>query len=141
MALLPGDSVPLPADGAAPPAAEPDAGEGVVVTIARNGDGTYTVYSGDEPDAGGDMGAADMGEADVAAMGDAGDVAAGGGPVAPAAQGQQAGSIGAALKIAMDILQQDEGADGLGSANDQFAAGYAADRSPTPARGGIAQKY
>lgn len=123
-----GSAMPMPpADpdaGAAPPA--PD---DVVVTIVKTGDGSYTVYAGDEPDegAGGDM-----------AGGDA--MAAGGAPPPPPApQGTPADSIGAALKAAMDILQSDaSGGDQPGNAQDQFASGFGA---APPSGGQLAQKY
>jgi hypothetical protein len=134
------------ADAGAP---EPDADsdDNVVCTVVANGDGTYTVYAGDEPeggggDDGGGMGGADMSEDDADAM-PGSDQAAGGGNGAaeaaePAPQGQQAGSIGAALKLVMDALREHE-SSGAGSDSDQFAAGYSADQSPTPASG--PQKY
>lgn len=126
---------PSPAMGGADPSAgaEPDAAPAsdVVVTICKNDDGSYTVYAGDEPDASGD-GSSD----DADAMGGAGDAAA-----APSAQGQPADSIGAALKAALDIMNSDKSSEGApGNADDQFAAGFGASQSPTPA-GGAAQKY
>jgi len=97
-------------------------GEDVVVTICANGDGSYTVYAGDEPDAaeGGDMTGDDMG------------------PPAGVA-GQPADSVGAALKLAMDIMRERESSSGAG-ADSQLAAGFSADRAPTPVSG-PAQKY
>jgi hypothetical protein len=128
-------SAPPPADpgmGADPAAAAPDAGSDVVVTICSNGDGSYTVYAGDEPDAN----AGDMSADDADAMGAAGDAAA-----TPTAKGEPAASIGEALKAAMTILQSDASSQGApGSADDQFAAGFSASKSPTPAAG-PAQKY
>lgn len=110
--------------GAADPSTGGDTGGDVVVTICKADGGGYTVYAGDEPDAGG----ADMSEDDADAMGD------GGG--APAAQGQPADSIGSALKIAMDIMQGDASSAGApGSADDQFSAGFSAPKSPTLASG------
>jgi hypothetical protein len=109
----------------------------VVVTITKGSDGTYTVYAGDEPDAG----SGDMSDDDTDAMGAGGASPAPGGGVAPPAQGQPADSIGAALKAAMDILQADASSAGApGSADDQFASGFSASKSPTPASG-PAQKY
>lgn len=133
----------MPADGMMPP--DPtadmgaDAGDNVLVTICGNGDGSYTVYAGDEAEAaGGDM--SDMSEDDADTMGAAGDAPAPGGG-APAAQGQPADSIGAALKIALDILQGDASSQGgPGNADSQMAAGFSASQSPTPASG-PAQKY
>jgi hypothetical protein len=113
-----------------------DSGSDVVVTICSNGDGTYTVYAGDEPDAG----SGDMSDDDADAMGSAGAAPAPGGG-APPPQGQPADSIGAALKAALDILQSDASSQGApGSADDQFASGFSASKSPTPASG-PAQKY
>lgn len=123
----PDPSASMGAMGGAPdPSAGGDTGGDVVVTICKAGDGGgYTVYAGDEPDAGG---GADMSEDDADAMGD------GGG--APSAQGQPADSIGAALKIALDIMQGDASSAGApGSADDQFSAGFAAPKSPTLASG------
>lgn len=114
-----------------------DADDNVVVTICKNGDGSYTVYSGDEPE-GGDE--ADMSEDDAGAMGSAGEAPAPDGG-APAPQGQPADSIGAALKIALDIMNSDKSSEGApGNANDQFNAGFSAPQAPTPAMG-PAQKY
>lgn len=159
MAQLPSMAMPpLPAGGGAGAAAglmppdpsggagdgsDADAGSGtdVVVTICKNPDGSYTVYAGDEPDAG----AGDMSEDDADAMGGAGDMPAPGGGAAggapPAAQGQPADSIGAALKAALDIMNADKSSEGApGNADDQLNAGFSASQSPTPATG-PAQKY
>lgn len=121
---------------APPPPAAPDPAPAapasdVLVTICSSGDGSYTVYSGDEPD---DAGGADMSADDAGAMGADGD--------APGAQGQPADSIGAALKAAMTILQAAaSSAGGAGTADDQMAAGFGASQSPTPAGSPMAQKY
>lgn len=119
--------------GAMGGAPDPSAGgDNVIVTICKNDDGSYTVYSGDEPDADGD----DMSGDDAGAMGSAGDATA-----APTAQGQPADSVGAALKIALDLLNADKSSEGApGNADDQLAAGFSASQSPTPASG-PAQKY
>ena len=124
-----------------------DMSDNVVCTICSNGDGSYTVYAGDEPEPGG--GDADMSEDDANAMGAAGAAPAGGagggmggGGGASAPQGQPADSIGAALKLALDILNSDKSSEGApGNADDQFAAGFSADKNPTPAAGGPAQRY
>lgn len=120
-----------PGGGAPPMGAAPgddaDAGspdDNVICTVCKNEDGTYTVYQGDEPE-GGDE---DMSSDDASAMGPAGDQ--------PSNQGQQAGSVGEALKLVMSILQQD--AQSGGGAEAQFASGFNGDQSPTPASG---QKY
>lgn len=150
---------PSPAAGNGAAAMPPDPGTGadadsagggeVVVTICSNGDGTYTVYPGDEPEEGGeDQGNADMSEDDDDAMGAAGAAPAGGNggaglaSTAPAApQGQPADSIGAALKLALDIMQSEASSQGApGSADDQMNAGFSASQSPTPATR-MAQKY
>jgi hypothetical protein len=140
------------AGGMMPPDASAGAGAGdgsdsdssdVIVTICKNDDGSYTVYAGDEPDAG-DSG--DMSLDDTDAMGSAGDATAGGragmaGGGAPPPQGQPADSIGAALKAALDILNADKSSEGApGNADDQLAAGFSASQSPTPATG-PSQKY
>ena len=126
---MPPASMPMPAAGVggaaavAPEEMGPD--DNVLVTICKNDDGTYTVYDGDEPEAA-EMG--DMSGDDTAAMGPSGDEPA----------GQPADSIGAALKMAMDILKADaSGGDAPGNAADQFAAGFGA----KPPGGQIAQKY
>lgn len=137
MAQAPMSSAPTPpaaaaggmpgADPSADPTTSPDASSDVLVTICGNGDGSYTVYAGDEPDAS----SGDMSDDDADAMGGAGDAAA-----TPPAQGQPATSIGAALKAALDILQSDASSQGApGSADDQFSAGFSASKSPTPASG------
>jgi hypothetical protein len=133
-----------PTLGADPSAGGDDSGGDVVVTICRNDDGSYTVYPGDEPDSGG--GADDGSEDDADAMGAAGAAPAPGGGAGGAGgaggpQGQPADSIGAALKIALDLLNADKSSEGApGNADDQLAAGFSADKSPTPASG-PSQKY
>lgn len=139
-------AMPSPAAGAMPPpdpgmmappddAGASDTDDNVLVTICKNDDGSYTVYAGDEPE-GGDEG--DMSEDDANAMGAAGAAPA---PTTPQPQGQPADSVGAALKIALDILNSDKSSEGApGNADDQFNAGFSADKSPTPASG-MAQKY
>jgi hypothetical protein len=119
---------PIPADptaAAAPdPTADPAASSGdqsadVLVTICKAGDGSYTVYAGDEPDD------------DEGAEGEAGGMMASAG-AAPA--GQPAGSIGEALKAALDILQADASSAGApGSSDDQFQGGFAENAPPEPA--------
>lgn len=121
--------------------ADADTDDQVVCTIAKDGQGGYVVFAGDEPEGGGAGDTDDGSEDDADAMG-----AAGGGPAGPAMggppgggngaapQGQPAASIGAALKLALDILNEDaSSAGGPGSSDDQFAAGYSGDQSPTPA--------
>jgi hypothetical protein len=55
------------------------------------------------------------------------------GPPGGGSAGQPADSIGAALKLAMDIMQADKSSEGApGSADDQFAAGFGASKAPTP---------
>ena len=118
----------------------------VIVTICSNGDGSYTVYAGDEPSSGDNN--PDMSEDDADAMGPAGGAPApGGGAGGPpgggsgASQGQPADSVGQALKIALDILNADKSSEGApGNADDQFQAGFGADKNPTPASG-PSQKY
>ena len=118
-----------------------DQSDNVVVTITKSGDGSYMVYSGDEPDStggdtdmsGDDAAAAGAGGAAGGAGGAAGDMGGGSGS---GAAGQPADSVGAALKIAMDILQSDKSSEGApGNADDQLAAGFSASKSPTPASG------
>jgi len=125
------------AGGADPGSTDTDTGDtssSVLVTIASAPDGGYMVYSGDEPD-GDDGESADDGAASGA-----------GGPAAGAGDsggGQHCDSIGAALKAALDILQESASSAGApGSADDQFSAGYRADQAPTPASGkGRGSKY
>ena len=137
--------------GAAAGAADPDAGadtdagydSDVVVTITKNGDGSYMVYAGDEPDSGG--GPDDTSDDDADAMGGSGAAPAPTGGAAMggggSSQGTPADSIGAALKAALDILNSDKSSEGApGDADSQFAAGYSAPTAPTPATG-MAQKY
>jgi hypothetical protein len=107
--------------------------ETCIVSICKAADGSYMVYAGDEPDD------SDTSDDDSDAMGGMGGGGAPGG--SGSAQGQPASSIGAALKIAMDLLQADKSSEGApGNADDQFAAGFSASKSPTPAAG-PAQKY
>jgi hypothetical protein len=136
--------------GGDPSAGAPaDSGDGdnVVVSICKNDDGSYTVYAGSPPDS---SGGADMSGDDADAMGAAGGGPAGspaGGPPSGGGMGgddggQPADSIGAALKIAMDLLQADKGSEGApGNADDQLNAGFSASKSPTPASGPSGQKY
>ena len=139
---------PPPAGGGGDPGADPsggadpgaDAGGGgtVLVTITDNGDGTYTVYAGSPPDAGDDM-SADDADAMGGGAGGAPPAAGGGGGMgggAGGSGGKPAGSIGEALKAAMDILQDAASSAGApGSADDQLAAGFVADKAPKPASG------
>jgi hypothetical protein len=122
-----------PTAGGAPP--PDDAGspeDNVILTIARDPEGGgYLVYQGDEPEDGGE----DMSADDADAMGPAGG--------APSNQPQTAGSVGEALKIAMNILQQDEQSGG-GGAEAAFASGFGGPQGATPAGNGgspAAQKF
>lgn len=136
-------------DDGSDPSAAPDAGV-VIVTITKSDDGSYMVYAGSPPDSSGSD--ADMSEDDADVMG-GGDAGAGADPTAAGGNGMDAGagaggppgqpadSIGAALKAALDILQGDKSSEGApGNSDDQFSAGYSADKSPTPASG-PRQKY
>ena len=141
-----------PAASADPTATDPTAGMGadpsmgasdetVEVTITMKGDGSYMVYAGDEPDSGG----ADMSGDDADAMGPAGaaPAAAGAAPTGgnAGAAGQPADSVGSALKLAMDILNASKSSEGApGNSDDQLAAGFSSDKSPTPATS-MKQKY
>src|SRR3954464_844974 len=131
MALPP--PAPDPAAGGDPMADAPDdtdTADTVVCTICKTGDGSYAVYAGDEPETGGDANAGALGGSGGGAgrpvgVGDSGmDVAA--------PQGTPAPDIGAALKAAMDVLQDDASSDGApGSAQDQFNSGFTSDKTPT----------
>ncbi len=121
-----------PMGGAAPP--DPaDESDTVVCTICKNGDGSYTVYAGDEPepdDTGDEMGGMGAGMPPGGAVGPPG---AGAEPDEGPPAGVQASGVGEALRAAMDVLQADASAGGNGpSDQDQFAAGFASSRSPTP---------
>lgn len=112
---------------AAAPTAAPDTGadtgpsDDVVVTIAKADDGSYVVYAGDEPDS-------DEEGGDDASGGDDSD----------SDQGQPADSIGAALKIALQILTADKSSEGAsGNADDQFKSGF----DGSDAGSGAPQKY
>lgn len=124
----------------ADPSAGGDDSSNVIVTICKADDG-YTVYAGSPPDAG----SGDMSDDDADAMGPAGgapapDGGSGGMAGGGAAQGQPADSVGAALKLALDLLNADKSSEGApGNADDQMAAGFSASQSPTPASG--PQKY
>ena len=112
-------AAPAPDDDSAGPDAE-DASDQVVCTITSNGDGSFTVYAGDEPDAGG-------AGPDAAASPDA------------SAAGKQCPTVGAALKATMDVLKEAESASGgdAGSSSDQFNAGFEGGSSASPPK----QKY
>ncbi len=120
------DAAPVPGDmGGDTEGSDSD----VLVTIARGPDGGYMVYAGDEPEEGG-AGDAEGAEGEPATppMGMAGV------PTAGAGGGKPADTIGAALKAALDILNEDQNSSGgEGSSEDQLAAGYSADQGPTPA--------
>jgi hypothetical protein len=119
--------------------ADQDSDDNVVVTICKSPDGSYVVYAGDEPEGGEPEG--DESEDDADAMGPAGGAPGGAPTAAPAPEGQPASSIGEALKIAMTIMQEDKSSEGApGNADDQFAAGFSASQSPTPAKS-APQKY
>lgn len=121
-----------PTVGAAPD----DAGgsdSDVLVTITSDGQGGFMVYAGDEPEGG------DLSEDDANAMGGGAQAGA-----TPSSGGQPADSVGAALKIVMTILQENQSSQGApGGSQDQFEAGFGASKSPTPAGtgGALAQKY
>lgn len=134
------------AGGAAPDTAgdtggDADSGSDVLVTIASDGQGGFLVYAGDEPDSG----SGDMSSDDTDAMGAAGAAPAPPGGASP--QGQPADSIGAALKITLTILQENQSSQGApGDADSQFAGGFNASKSPTPVGMGgkassMAQKF
>lgn len=130
-------SAPPPAAGAMPPPGDDDAAgmadtdDNVVCTVCKDGQGGFIVYAGDEPE--GDT-EADMSEDDAAAMGPTGDMAASSAP-----EGRPADSVGAALKIVMDIMQADASGEG-GDAESQFSGGFTGSQAPTPTGMG-AQKY
>lgn len=90
-----------------------DTGPDVLCTITKSGDGTYTVYAGDEPegDEGGDM--------------------AGGAGTGTAPQGVPADSPGAVLKAVLDILKADQ--SGGGAAEDNFQSGFSGASTPPTA--------
>ena len=112
-----------------------DAGPTVLLTVMDNGDGTYKLIEGDEPD---------EDEGDETAAGATGSAA---GEDQGAGEGEEAGkdydSPGALLKGILDILQEHESsAGGEGSSDDQFAAGYAGGSSASPSKPTpLAQKY
>lgn len=147
---MPGDAAGGMMPGSTGGDADSDSDDQVVVTICSDGQGGYVVYQGDEPEMGGgspDDGSEDdadaMGPAGAAPSGGAGGMAGagadmGGGASSP---GQPADSIGAALKIALDIMTAAKSSEGApGNADDQLQAGFSASKSPTAATG-PAQKY
>ena len=119
-----------------------DADDNVICTICSDGQGGFTIYSGDEPEGDSGGGMDDGSEDDADAMGPAGDMPAGGGGGmgggAPAPQGQPASSVGDAMKIVMSILQGAGGPPGGPSADDSFSAGFGGQAG---AGASIAQKY
>lgn len=112
-----------------------DTSNTVLVTIAQGPDGGYIVYAGDEPDEGSDDDEGAAADAGAAGGGGGGGGGAGGaGAAAEGAEGRQVDSIGAALKAALDILNESASSQGeAGSSEDQFTGGYGADQSATPA--------
>lgn len=137
-------TMPTPDDAGGPP----DADDNVVCTIAKDGQGGYVVYPGDEPEGGGAGGGMDDGsEDDADALGPAGDMPAGGNGggmgdgATPAPQGQPASSIGEALKLALGIMQADQSSQPpSGSPDDQFSAGFGGSQGAAPAAS-LPQKY
>ena len=118
------------ADDTAAPADGTSTDQNVLCTVVSNGDGSFTVYAGDEPD-----------EAEESAEG-----APAGGAAAPDEedQGKQCASVGAALKAVLDILKEAEASSGAeGSSQDQFSAGFDGGSSASPAKSksSLAQKY
>lgn len=134
MAKLPmddaGAAAPLDdAAGAGAPMDEgDDAGHEVLLTVCREGDGTYRLIQGDEEEA------APGGEADDQGMG-----------ATDEGEGKIYDSKGALLKAILDILNEDEGSAGAdGSSEDQFQAGFSGDTAAPPAPAGaasMAQKF
>jgi hypothetical protein len=141
-------------DAAGDAGGDMDSGGDCLVSICSDGQGGYMVYPGEAPDSGGGGGGDDTSEDDADAMGAAGAAPAGGagGGMGGAGMaggmggggmggGQPADSIGAALKLALDILKSAASSAGApGDADSQFASGFSASKSPTPATG-PAQKY
>ena len=118
-----------------------DSGDQVLVTITKSADGTYMVIAGDEEDDEGEGSDEDAGGEDEGASGAEPGAS---GETGDESEGKPANSIGAALKLVMDILKSDEAeSSGQGSEADNFSAGYSGDQAPTPAApgGGISQKY
>lgn len=146
MALSPtAAAAPTDDDTAGMPATD----ETVLVTISKTGDGTYMVYKGDEPEPGGEQTNGDVdGAASGASVGDmesAGapdDAAMPAGTTADEAspQGQQAQSVGEALKLAMTILHDDE-SGGDGGAEGAFQSGFGGDSGSAATPVPMAQKY
>jgi hypothetical protein len=120
-----------------------DDGTVTVVTICKAEDGSYIVYTGDKPDGGADLSADDADAMGAAGGGPAGGAPPpGGGGMGGGDGGQPADSIGSALKIAMDIMNEDKSSEGApGNSDDQLNAGFTASKSPTPASGPSGQKY
>jgi hypothetical protein len=109
--------------------AEGDEDETVVATIALRKDGTWCLYDGDEPEEGGDEGAAPSGEGGE------------GGESEP--DHQEFDSVGALMKAVLECVREaEEGSDGK-SAQDQFAEGFGGDEGAAPAgaSAGVAPKY
>lgn len=124
MAPAPDDAAPVDDTAVADDAAPDDSGGPTVLcTIMDNGDGTFQLVQGDEPEAG------DGGD-DTAMSGEASEgmpPAAGG--VAESPQGQSFDSPGPLLKAVLDLLKAAEEKSG-GGAEAQFQAGYSGDKEP-----------
>lgn len=115
-----------PDDGAGEGPAEPT----VLCTVLMNADGTFQLIKGDEPEGG-------EGEQPAAGAGEDG----AGEAAEPAAKGEAYDSPGSLLKAILDILK-DAQSNGEGSADENFAAGYAGGSGASPARTPMApQKY
>lgn len=116
----------------------------VLLTVMDNHDGTFTLHKGDEPDESAGDDDADAGEGAAAGGAEEGgdeDEAAGGagsGAEGEAGEGDEEDEgetfdgPGPLLKGILDIVKEaQESEGGEGSADDQFDAGYNADKEPT----------
>ena len=106
----------------------------VLVTITGEAGGPYTVYAGDEPEGGGDDMSSDDDAASVAggAPGGSADIGGGAASGGDTSGGQPAATVGAALKLAMDILSGGGSASGGPSAQDNFDAGFGGGKPSGP---------
>lgn len=126
------DAPPDPADDQTDAPAPEDAGDDtasgptVLCTVMSNGDGTYTLQAGDEPETG------DTGEGAGGEM-DGGD---------SASAGTTYDTPGALLKGVLDIVQADMDQNGgEGSADENFKSGYDGGSSASPSKPAMTQKY
>jgi hypothetical protein len=117
------------------------AGPTVLLTVMDDGDGTFTLYQGDEPEGGEAAGGAEGGgeEGAEGAEEPAEGADEGEGGMGAGTGGKQYDSVGALMKGIFDVLNN--AAASSGDAQSNFEAGFSGSSAPTPKMPAAAQKY